>query len=109
MSSHVLVVITNPTEGQEDEYNDWYDNVHLPDLLKVKGITGGQRFVAETPQEGCPGAYMTVYDLEADPKTVTTEITERVMSGEFKMTPAIDISRMAMWSFKAAGEHHRAD
>jgi hypothetical protein len=109
MPSHVLVVFTNPVEGQEEEYHDWYDNVHLPDLLKVTGITGGQRFGVQPPADGAPGAYLTLYDLEADPAAVTAEITERVMSGEFKMSPAIDTSRMAMWSFSATGPQQKAE
>ena len=29
MAKHVFVVLTNPLEGKEDAYNDWYTNVHL--------------------------------------------------------------------------------
>jgi hypothetical protein len=29
MAKHVFVVLTNPVEGEEDTYNDWYTNVHL--------------------------------------------------------------------------------
>jgi hypothetical protein len=38
MAKHVFVVLTNPVEGKEDTYNDWYTNVHLGDVLKVPGI-----------------------------------------------------------------------
>ena len=32
----VLVVLTNPAnEAAEDAYNDWYTNVHLPDVLEI--------------------------------------------------------------------------
>jgi hypothetical protein len=44
MARHTFVVFTNPTEGQEDEYNDWYDNTHLSDVLKVEGFVAAQRF-----------------------------------------------------------------
>jgi hypothetical protein len=27
-----FLVFTNPVEGREDEYNEWYDNVHLGDV-----------------------------------------------------------------------------
>ena len=29
---HLLMMITNPVEGREDEFNDWYDNRHVPDV-----------------------------------------------------------------------------
>ncbi len=104
MSSHVLVVFTNPVEGQEQEFNDWYDQVHLPDLVKVTGVTSAQRFEADSAPEGAPGAYLTLYELDTDPEAVAKEMTERVMSGEFTMSPAIDLSRFAMWGFTARGD-----
>jgi hypothetical protein len=30
MAKHVFVVFTNPVEGKDVAYNDWYDNRHLP-------------------------------------------------------------------------------
>ena len=30
-----LVVLTNPVEGREDEYNEWYSGRHLEDVLAV--------------------------------------------------------------------------
>ena len=101
MSSHVLVVFTSPVEGQEEEFNDWYDQVHLPDLLNVTGVISGRRFQAGTTPEGAPSPYLTLYELDADPDAVAQEMTERVMSGEFKMSPAIDLSKFAMWGFAA--------
>ena len=29
----VQVVFSNPAEGKEDEFNEWYDTVHIPELL----------------------------------------------------------------------------
>ena len=33
----IQVVFSNPVEGKDDEFNDWYDNVHIPDLLQGSG------------------------------------------------------------------------
>ena len=43
MGRHVLVVYTNPVEGEEDEYNKWYDETHLPDIVDVPGVVSGSR------------------------------------------------------------------
>ncbi|NED90919.1 hypothetical protein G3I76_63920, partial [Streptomyces sp. SID11233] len=48
MSKHVLLVFTDPQPGREEEFNAWYDEVHLPDVLGVPGYTAAQRFVART-------------------------------------------------------------
>lgn len=46
MSKHILMVFTNPRQGCEEDFNSWYDTVHLPDVLQVAGFEAAQRFVA---------------------------------------------------------------
>jgi hypothetical protein len=31
--STVLMVLTNSAEGQDAEFNAWYDEIHLPEVL----------------------------------------------------------------------------
>lgn len=45
MSEHLLLVFSNARPEHEDEFNDWYDKVHIVDLVdKIDGIEAGQRF-----------------------------------------------------------------
>ena len=37
---------TNPTSGKEDEYNTWYDEHHLKDVINVPGFVSARRFVS---------------------------------------------------------------
>ena len=39
-----MLVFTNPVEGREHEFHDWYDNVHIPDCLQIEGITAVTRY-----------------------------------------------------------------
>ncbi len=42
---HILATFSNPVDDdREEEFNDWYTNVHLDDTLKVKGIVSAQLF-----------------------------------------------------------------
>jgi hypothetical protein len=68
MARHTFVVFTNPTEGREDEFNDWYDNTHLGDVLKVEGFVAAQRFkLAETdPPQDFSHCYLGLYEVESD-------------------------------------------
>jgi len=43
MVKATLVVLTNPVAGREDDYNDWYTNRHLGDVLEVPGIVSAKR------------------------------------------------------------------
>ena len=55
MAKFVFLVRTGPSSPERtDEYNDWYDNVHLPDLLNVKGVVGASRYRVAKAQQGGP-------------------------------------------------------
>ena len=43
VSDYHLIVFSRPTPGREDEFNKWYSDQHVGDLLKVPGIVAGQR------------------------------------------------------------------
>ncbi len=45
---------------REDEWNDWYDKVYVPNYEKVPGVIRGRRF---RTIRGEP-AYLTVYEFE---------------------------------------------
>src|SRR5689334_19324828 len=44
MARASLFVYTNCELGKEDEFNRWYDDVHVPDMLSIDGIVSAQRF-----------------------------------------------------------------
>lgn len=53
MATHIFDVHSNPVPGREDEYNDWYTNQHLSDVLASPGFVAAQRFeVAAPPASG---------------------------------------------------------
>ena len=71
MPTHRLVVFTEPTAGREDEYNQWYDEVHLKEVLATEGFVGAQRFALSDAQIGdvagaAPSRYLAIYEIEAD-------------------------------------------
>src|SRR5947208_1893739 len=77
MSKHLYVVFTNAAEGREAEFNDWYDNVHLPDLVAIPGVTAATRYEfaptdPSAPQP--PGRYLAIYEIEGDPATALANI-----------------------------------
>jgi hypothetical protein len=41
---HFVLLSTNPVDGREQEFNDWYDNVHIPDCLGTSGFVAGTRY-----------------------------------------------------------------
>jgi hypothetical protein len=47
--------------ADEDGWNDWYDHVHIPDLLTVPGIQSATRYA----QRGGALSYLAVYEIES--------------------------------------------
>lgn len=67
MPRFLLVALNGPTPGQGDEnvYNDWYDNTHAADLMKVEGAVSVRRFKIEA-QNRIDKPYVNVTEIEAD-------------------------------------------
>jgi hypothetical protein len=64
-----LVIFTNAVEGKDKEFNDWYQNTHLQQIVSIKSFAQAQRFRFHTnivPGSANPSRYMAVYDIETD-------------------------------------------
>jgi hypothetical protein len=85
-----FLVHTMPKPGRDKEYNDWYDNQHLPDLLKIPGIVAAKRFRHDDPRDGMPAPaakYLAIYEIDTDDIAgVFKEIAAR------RNTPAMPLS-----------------
>jgi hypothetical protein len=101
----LYVVFGNPvTPEREAEFNEWYEETHIPDVLKLPGVLSAQRYKV-SPLDGVPGApkfsYMTVYEIEGDPNEVMASIGAGIGSGDVRMDGApldpANIS-MAFWT-----------
>src|SRR5262249_1222043 len=101
MPKAVLVVLTNPVAGQEDDYNDWYDNEHIPDLLAVPGITAAQRYtIAPASGQKPEQKYLAIYEIESDDVEKTLAAMREHRSKGSPASPALDTSTSNMWIFE---------
>ncbi len=101
----MLLVFSNPSEGQDEEFNRWYDEKHVVDVLAIPGITSGQRFALHQHDDplGAPAPkhrYVAAYSLEVEPETVMKEFSTRLSTGELDVSPALDVRSVSMtfWS-----------
>jgi hypothetical protein len=107
MPSLRLIVLTNPVEDREDEYNEWYSGPHLRDVLAVKGFTSAQRFHFKPGQLGpeAPYRYLAIYEAE----DMTVEEAEAALLEVAADPEQMPISRAmarerATWWFEAITE-----
>jgi hypothetical protein len=63
MKKHgLLLTLTEPPPGMEEEFNAWYDEEHLPERLSIPGFRSARRWVADVrPGEG---KYLATYELD---------------------------------------------
>ncbi|PJE02860.1 DUF4286 family protein [Mycobacterium sp.] len=63
MAKGIIYVETYPSSpDREQEYNTWYDEVHLPELVNLDGIVAARRL---RPVNG-DGPYIALYEIEGD-------------------------------------------
>jgi hypothetical protein len=84
-----MVVFTNAVEGKDKEFNDWYQNTHLKDIVSIKSFVQAQRFRFHAnlvPGGTNPARYMAIYDIETDDiNAALAAMNERAMSGRMPL------------------------
>lgn len=101
----VLTVLSNPVEGRKAEYNNWYSNQHLADVLKVPGFLSAQRFRLAQDNNSESWKYLALYEFEADDPTQTLAApTARAGSPEMVISQAMDMQAYSMQPWVAITE-----
>ena len=105
MPSYKYIVLTNPRPGCEAEFNRWYDERHLPDVMKTSGIVSAQRYEvamgpsgAETPIR----TYLTIFEIDtADLPETVAELMARVGTDAMPISEALDTASAYAGFYKA--------
>lgn len=99
MAKLVLVATSSAQEGRDDDYNAWYDEVHLADVCAIPGVISGRRFTASPASPyPVPASYLAIYEIETDdPAGVMAELRSRAASGQMKMTDSLDRASTQLW------------
>jgi hypothetical protein len=67
MARYKMLILAQPKEGREQEFNDWYDTLHLPQLVGHSAIKAAQRFeLRQTVAGEKHFPYLAIYDIETD-------------------------------------------
>jgi hypothetical protein len=66
MAEFVYLVENNCADPKrEKEFNDWYNNTHLPEALESEGFVKATRYELTNPVEG-KGKYLAIYEIRSD-------------------------------------------
>lgn len=108
---HLFVVLTAPTAGLEDEFDDWYTNRHLGDVLKLTDYRSAQRFrFVDVPGGDAPfRPYLALYDTDTtDVPATQRRLMEVVATPAMPFSPGIDRSQSVGWYYRPVGERRTA-
>ena len=92
MAKYLFLVFTTPQAGQDEQYNSWYNDEHLDDVLRAKGFTAAQRFQV-APQFGAPDIlpYLSIYEIEADdPQAALADLSGRAGTAVMQISDALN-------------------
>jgi hypothetical protein len=93
MRKSIYMVFTEPIPGREDEFNDWYEREHIPDVLRVKGIVAATRYemnpLMPRSEAFPPARYLAIYELDGDPGEILGRLSQAGAAGEMRMTSAM--------------------
>lgn len=85
--------------AQLRSFNEWYDRVHVPDIL-ASGLTRrGFRYRNSDPQENGPD-YLSIWELETDVLEPVNDSFGRMagrLAEEGRIHPAREVTRRGMW------------
>lgn len=103
--TYKFVVLSRPAPGREEECNDWYQNVHLGQVVAIPGIRSAQRFRLSSDL-GARGAwpYLAIYEIETDNlDAVVQEIHAKAGSELLLISEALDTAGAFAAIYEEAG------
>jgi hypothetical protein len=102
----LVLILTEPTEGQEDAYNDYYENLHLDEVLATTNLRTAQRFkLAAEAGEACPLPYLAVYEAQGESAAEVLEDLNATRN-QRQQSDALNRRTGRIWVFEASGARH---
>jgi hypothetical protein len=109
MARYVYAVFSNAVAGKEDEYNRWYTEQHLDDVLRVPGFIAAQRFRLALEDAAAPAQHLAIYEMETDdPRKTLAELEARAGTPAMPISPALDVAVVKALLYGAITAHKRA-
>ena len=82
MAKWIFVVSANSKDKEKEaEFNEWYDNIHIPDVLETDGFISARRFEIQQLREG-KGKFLAFYEIESNDPSVNLKLLSESMVGK---------------------------
>ena len=95
MTGGRMVVLANHAAGREQEFNRWYDEVHVPEVLQVGPIVACQRFkIVDQQMMPQTHSYLAIYEFEGTAKEALEALA--AASGSMDMSDTLQDPHLCM-------------
>lgn len=104
MPTYTVMIFTRAQPGREAEFDEWYENTHVADVLATTpGWTSGHRFnLVHQAGVEMPSPHVAIYEAEAaSPQAALQALNETRKNRE--ISDAMDASEFAMYVLDEAG------
>ncbi len=107
MPKYKMLVFSDVAKGgDEANYNKWYNDQHIPDVCRIDGFTGAQRF--KNTIDGITN-YLAIYEVDApDAAAAIANLTSKAGTDEMVMTDDIDIEGTKVMVYEVLTEPYSA-
>lgn len=90
MTRYVFQFSSAALSGEEETFNRWYEDVHMPDVLKQSGFLSAQRYTV-IDATSARTRYVAAYEVECDdPQAVLGKLFED--GKNMVISPALDMA-----------------
>ena len=110
MAGYKFVVLSSPVAGREDEYNDWYSNRHLSDIVAIPGFSAAQRFALHSTRLGeVKQKYLAIYEMEVADLDAARQAMNAISQTEMEISEALDGESIATALFESCAPDQSAE
>ena len=97
----LYLVKSSPIAGREEDFNQWYNDIHLNEVLQIDGFKSAQRFkVTDTQvQSNQSHPYLAIYEI--DNKDILSTVNNLRRATWLNMSDAIDMDNLEISIMKS--------
>ncbi|MET0251999.1 MAG: hypothetical protein ABW203_07460 [Novosphingobium sp.] len=92
MPAYRMIMLSQAVDGRDEDYERWYDETHIPEMLQVPGFVAAQRFrIVKNVAGQTTYPYCTIYEMDGDtPDAVLGAMFQAMQSGKVTMSDTAD-------------------
>ena len=107
---HIFMALTNARKGKEKEYNEWYNNHHVPDVVRMHAYRSGRRYqVLASAGDEAPYEYLALYRYGGSHMKMTMALIDYVFAGGNILMSKLYEKKDAAWVYSEITPGNKAE